>query len=113
MLDLCRMLRRDEDRHLVVLARQRHRDLAFEVEMILAPDSEAAGSAEPRLRHGGLGLSAPKLEGLKKEPVDVPADLEQRVRDHLAENPTETWDSAVKAIIDEGDDSEERADGGV
>jgi hypothetical protein len=39
--------------------------------------------------------------------------LADRVKAHLVENPTVTWDSAVKAIIDEGDDSEENGDGGA
>jgi hypothetical protein len=79
------------------------------------PSAEMLAEAFTTFKRGRLAYAALKaeLERLNKEPVDVPADLEQRVRDHLAENPTETWDSAVKAIIDEGDDSEERADGGV
>jgi len=31
--------------------------------------------------------------------IDTPADLEQRVRDHLAEHPADTWDAAVRTIV--------------
>jgi hypothetical protein len=32
---------------------------------------------------------------LNAEPVDVPADLDARVRAYLAEHPFETWDAAI------------------
>ena len=36
--------------------------------------------------------------------VETPADLEQRVRDHLAARPEETWDQAVR-VVGEADDA--------
>jgi hypothetical protein len=42
---------------------------------------------------------------------DVSADLADRVKAHLVENPTATWSSAVEAIIGKGDDSEESGHG--
>ena len=39
---------------------------------------------------------------LNAEPVEVPSDLENRVRAHLRSNPEETWDDAVRGIVEEG-----------
>jgi hypothetical protein len=77
------------------------------------PSAEKLAEAFTTFERGRLVYAALKaeVERLNKEPVDVPVDLEQRVRDHLVENPAETWDAAIKAIIDEGDDSEESGDG--
>jgi hypothetical protein len=51
-------------------------------------------------RHGVLAPQAleAELERLNAMPVDIPADLEQQVRDHLAAHPEETWDQAVRAV---------------
>jgi hypothetical protein len=38
------------------------------------------------------------VERLNAMPVDIPADLEQQVRDHLAAHPQETWNQAVKEL---------------
>jgi hypothetical protein len=38
--------------------------------------------------------------------IEVPADLEERVREYLEENPTESWDEAVVAILDESEEGE-------
>jgi hypothetical protein len=38
------------------------------------------------------------VERLNAMPVDIPADLEQQVRDHLAAHPEETWEQAVRAV---------------
>jgi len=35
------------------------------------------------------------------ESMDVPADLEQRVREYLAENPAEPWEDAVRHAVEE------------
>jgi hypothetical protein len=79
------------------------------------PSAEMLAEAFATFERGRLAYEALKaeLERLNKEPVDVPADLADRVKAHLVENPTATWDSAVKAIIDGGDDSEESGDGGA
>jgi hypothetical protein len=45
------------------------------------------------------------------ETVDVPADLDDQVRQHLKDNPEETWDDAVGVIAGiEGDDAEDDQD---
>jgi len=79
------------------------------------PLAEKLAEAFTTFERGRLAHAALKaeLERLNKEPVDVPADLTDRVKAHLAENPAETWDAAVKAIIGEVDDSEESGDGGA
>jgi hypothetical protein len=41
-----------------------------------------------------------ELERLNKEPVGVPDDLDAQVRAHLAENPADTWDKAVRTIVE-------------
>ena len=48
---------------------------------------------------GGQDARA-ELARLNAEPVDVPDDLAARVQAYLADNPAETWDGAVKAIMD-------------
>ena len=78
------------------------------------PTAEKLAEAFTTFKRGRLAYEALKaeVERLNKEPVDVPADLEQRVKAHLAEKPAETWDFAVKAILgDEGGDDEESGDG--
>jgi predicted amidohydrolase YtcJ len=42
-----------------------------------------------------------ELARLNAEPVNVPDDLDQQVRAYLDENPEETWDAAVKGIVEE------------
>lgn len=46
--------------------------------------------------------------------IAVPDNLEQRVRDYLEVNPTETWDKAIQAIAEGADDDGDlrREDGG-
>jgi hypothetical protein len=51
-----------------------------------------------------------ELERLNKEPVNVPADLADLVKARLVANPAATWDRAVKAILYEGNDIEEKDD---
>jgi hypothetical protein len=77
------------------------------------PSTELLAEAFTTFERGRLAYQAlrAELERLNKEPVEVPADLADRVKAHLVEKPTATWDSAVKAIIDGGDDSEESGDG--
>ena len=41
-----------------------------------------------------------ELESLNAKAVRTPHDLEARVRAHLAENPADTWDKAVRAIVE-------------
>ena len=44
---------------------------------------------------------AAELARINAMPVDVPADLDARVRAYWAEHPTATWDDALRAIIGE------------
>jgi hypothetical protein len=59
-------------------------------------------------KRGAMAEKALKaeLERLNKEPVEVPADLDAQVRGWLGENPEDTWDAAVKAILGEEDEDE-------
>jgi hypothetical protein len=47
-----------------------------------------------------------ELARLKGEPVEVPPDLEKRARERLAKRPEDTWDRAVRAIVEEEDDED-------
>ena len=47
-------------------------------------------------------LLAPELERLKGEAVNVPRDLNERVRGWVKANPTETWDEALAALAVDG-----------
>ena len=77
------------------------------------PTAEKLAEAFTTFKRGRLAYAALKaeVERLDKEPVEVPADLEQRVKARLIENPTATWDAAVKAISGGGDDNEDGDDG--
>jgi hypothetical protein len=81
----------------------------------VVPDAELLGRTHVAMQRGHRAKQAlaAELRRLNAEQVDVPADLAARVKAHLVENPAETWDAAVKAIIGEGDDSEENGDGGA
>jgi hypothetical protein len=67
-------------------------------------------SSELRLSRRSKKALAEELKRLNAEPVDVPADLADRVKAHLVENPATTWSGAVEAIIGEVDDDEESDD---
>ena len=65
----------------------------------------SADNAGGDLRHLQARREAEKalkaeLERLNAKPVRTPRDLEARVRAHLAENPADTWDKAVRAIVE-------------
>jgi hypothetical protein len=38
------------------------------------------------------------LEGERKVPIDIPADLQEQVREHLGKHPEDSWESAVRRI---------------
>jgi hypothetical protein len=84
----------------------------------VVPAPSTLAEAFTAFRRGAAAQAALKAEmaRLNAEPVEVPADLEKRVRDHLAENPEETWDAALRAItgLDDEDDeaSDDDAEGG-
>jgi hypothetical protein len=80
---------------------------ARRAKVIPAPSTLA--EAFTAFRRGAAAQAALKAEmaRLNAEPVEVPADLEKRVRDHLAENREETWDAALRAITGlEGDEDD-------
>ncbi len=64
VLDLARVLGRAVDRDLVVLAGDRHRDLALEIEMVLAADRHLAGEAPRRLGDRLGSIAALQGQGL-------------------------------------------------
>ena len=39
------------------------------------------------------------MAGLEHAPIDIPADLDERVRAYLDEHPEMPWDAAVAAIV--------------
>jgi hypothetical protein len=81
----------------------------------VVPDAELLGRTYVVMQRGHVAKKAlaAELKRLNAEQVDVPADLAARVKAHLVKNPAATWSSAVEAILDEGDDSEEKDDGGA
>jgi hypothetical protein len=44
-----------------------------------------------------------RLQGFGRRPVAIPADLEARIRAYLAGHPEQTWDEAVRRIVEESD----------
>ena len=71
------------------------------------PGACHAGRGVYRLQaRRGAAQAALKAEmaRLNAEPVEVPSDLDARVRAHLEDNPEETWDAALKAIAGLDDD---------
>ena len=63
VLHLARMLGRGIDEHVAVLAGDGERDLAFEIEMLLAADAELAGDL-PSARGSISSAGSPRLEGV-------------------------------------------------
>ena len=72
----------------------------------MIPTPETLAETFATFKRGAAAEKALKaeLERLNAEPVDVPPDLDARVRAHLAENPADTWDAALKAIAGLDDD---------
>jgi hypothetical protein len=69
MLDLARMLGRDQQRHVLVLAGDGERDLAFEVEMLLTADRHRAFQPARARGHGRRDIAAFELERVGDEPA--------------------------------------------
>jgi hypothetical protein len=67
----------------------------------VTPSPETLNQTYAAFRRGALArrVLEAQLEQLNAEPVDVPDDLEDRVRAHFEENPTDTWDAAVRATM--------------
>ncbi len=49
---------------------------------------------------------AATVAGLEHAEIDVPADLDERVRAYIAEHPEVSWDAAVAAIVKGEDDAD-------
>ena len=66
------------------------------------PTPETLAETFATFKRGAMAEKALKaeLERLNAKPVRTPRDLEARVRAHLAENPADTWDKAVRAIVE-------------
>ena len=56
------------------------------------------GAASKR-RATSSGLRTTAMASLEHAPIDVPADLDERVRVYLDEHPEISWDAAIKAIM--------------
>lgn len=67
----------------------------------VVPAAETLAETYAAFKRGEMARQALKveLERLNAEPVDIPADLERRVRDRLAEHPEEMWDDAISAVV--------------
>jgi hypothetical protein len=79
----------------------------------VVPSSATLAKTFTTFRRGAMAEKALKaeLERLNKEPVEVPGDLESRLRDWLKENPEKTWDKGVKEIASDDEDDADDADG--
>jgi hypothetical protein len=66
------------------------------------PTRETLAETFATFKRGAAAEKALKaeLERLNASPVRTPRDLEARVRTHLAESPADTWDKAVRAIVE-------------
>jgi hypothetical protein len=72
----------------------------------VVPTEEVLGEAYKRAVFR-RALEVAATEVAKELPtIEVPAGLEERVREYLEENPTESWDEAVVAILDESEEGE-------
>ena len=65
------------------------------------PSAETLAETFATFKRGAMAEKALKaeLERLNAKPVRTPANLEAQVRAYLAENPADTWDKAVRAIV--------------
>ena len=75
----------------------------------VVPSADTLAQAFVAFRRGEMAQQAleAELARLNAGPVDIPADLDERVRAYLDEHPEATWDAAVRAIIEEDDDEED------
>ena len=66
------------------------------------PSADTLAKTFATFKRGAMAEKALKaeLERLNAKPVKTPANLEERVRAYLAENPADTWDKAVRAIAE-------------
>ena len=73
----------------------------------VVPELATLASTYAAFRRGARARRALEadLARLNDTTIETPADLEQRVRDHLAAHPEETWDAAIRAV-GEADEAE-------
>jgi hypothetical protein len=80
------------------------------------PAPATLAEAFTAFRRGAAAQAAlePEMARLNAEPVEVPSDLDARLRAHLEDNPEETWDAALKAIagLEDDDEDDEAGAGG-
>jgi tellurite resistance protein len=74
----------------------------------VVPPETTLTEAFTAFRRGAAAQAALRAEmaRLNAEPVEVPSDLDAKVRAHLEDNPEETWDAALKAIAGLEDEEE-------
>lgn len=72
------------------------------------PSAETLAETYAALKRGDMARQAleAELARLNAEPIDVPADLAERVRAYLDEYPKETWDAAVRAVVEDDEDED-------
>jgi hypothetical protein len=66
----------------------------------VVPPTATLAETYAAVRRGAMARQALEAElvRLNGAIIETPADLEQRVRDHLVAHPEETWDAAVRAV---------------
>jgi hypothetical protein len=66
----------------------------------VVPTTATLAETYAAVRRGAMARRAleAKLVRLNGATIETPTDLEQRVRDHLAAWPEETWDAAIRAV---------------
>ena len=69
----------------------------------VVPSAETLAGAYAAFRRGAIATAAldAELARLNAVPVDVPDHLAERVRGYLDEHPKETWDDAVRAVMED------------
>ena len=69
----------------------------------VTPPQETLAGTYAAFKRGAMAKAAleAELARLNAEPVDVPDDIVERVRAYLVEHREETWDDAVRAVMDE------------
>ena len=67
----------------------------------VVPEAETLGRSYVGLKRGAMAQAevAATLARINAVPVDVPADLRERVRAYLVEHPKATWDGALRAVV--------------
>ena len=66
--------------------------------VVPSPETLAETYATLQARAQGPAGARSELARLNAAVIDIPADLERRVRAYLAERPEATWDAAIRAV---------------